>query len=160
MSKMVNIEIALGCSLYEPIGEAIRYKHLFKYASQYELIDRLYRRYVRYEDIDATQRLVEQIFDEIQFDKALRNDFTYAYEQCIEDVKEDAGKNGEHYGEGGNYCHPIRILNVTGIHTDMSPMPEYMAYISAEGEIPLEDYDNLEGNPFWMRPEYVVEKYL
>jgi hypothetical protein len=25
--------------------------------------------------------------------------------------------------------------------------------------IPLEDYDNLEGDPLWMRPEYMLEKY-
>ena len=37
----VNIEIALDCMHYNPIGEAIKYKKLFKYASKYELIDRL-----------------------------------------------------------------------------------------------------------------------
>jgi hypothetical protein len=26
-------------------------------------------------------------------------------------------------------------------------------------QIPLEDYDNLEGDPLWMRPEYMLEKY-
>lgn len=157
----VNIEIALSTHMRHYIGEAIKYKKLFKYASEYELIDRLYRKYVRYEDIEATQRLVEQIFDEIKFDEALRDDFRYAYEKCVEDVHEDAGKNGELYGRDDKaQCPPIRIVNVTGISTDMSPMPEYMWYISAEDEIPLEDYDNLEGNPFWMRPEYVVEKYL
>jgi hypothetical protein len=27
-------------------------------------------------------------------------------------------------------------------------------------QIPLEDYDNLEGDPLWMRPEYMLEKYF
>ena len=153
MSKKVNIEVALYCySITYPIGEAIKYKKLFKYASQYELIDRLYRRYVRYDDIEATKGLVEQLFDEIHFDKALCEEFRYAYNNCEEDA--------EKYKHEYNEYIPIRLVNVTGIHTDMAPMPEYMAYIMAEEEIPLEDYDNLEGNPFWMRPEYVVEKYL
>ena len=34
-----------------------------------------------------------------------------------------------------------------------------MPYPLIEEEIPLEDYDNLEGDPFWMRPEYMLERY-
>ena len=34
----------------------------------------------------------------------------------------------------------------------------YWALKAAE-DIPLEDYDNLEGDPLWMRPEYMLEKY-
>ena len=32
-------------------------------------------------------------------------------------------------------------------------------YFSLSLDIPLEDYDNNEGEPFWMRPEYIIEKY-
>ena len=71
-----------------------------------------------------------------------------AYDECIDDVKRDSGNNREHYGEGCNYCPPIRIVNVTGDTDTELGIPEYMAYISAESEIPLEGYDNLEGNPF------------
>ena len=154
------IEIALCCEYYYPIGEAIKYKRLFKCATKYELIDRLYRRYVKYEDIDATRKLVGKVFDDISFDITLRNDFIDAYDRCINTVKRRINEEEHYGGRGRGYCPPIRIVNVTGIDTDMDAIPEYMAYISAEGEIPLEDYDNLEGNPFWMRPEYVVEKYL
>ena len=152
----VLIEIGLYCSCYYSIGAAVRYKELFEFSSKYELIDRLYRRYVRYEDLYATKELVEQIFDEISFDFAARRDFIKAYDQCLDDAERDSGENGEMYGKGGNYCRPIRIVNLTGISKDSI---QYMFYLTAEGEIPLEDYDNLEGLPFWMRPEYVFEKY-
>ena len=46
-----NIEIALEVMGYYYVGEAVKYRQLFKYAPKYELIDRLYRKYVRYEDI-------------------------------------------------------------------------------------------------------------
>lgn len=32
-------------------------------------------------------------------------------------------------------------------------------YCTLSDNIPLEDYDNNEGEPFWMRPEYIVEHY-
>ena len=155
------IEIALCCEYYYPIGEAIKYKKLFKYASKYDLIDRLYRRYVRYEDINATRELVSKVFDEISFNTALRNDFIDAYDKCINTVERRIKEKEEHYGgRGRSYCPPSRIVNVTGVNTDTSPIPDYMWYISEEGELPLKEYDNLEGNPFWMRPEYLDERVI
>ena len=32
-------------------------------------------------------------------------------------------------------------------------------YCMLSDNIPLEDYDNNDGEPFWMRPEYIIEKY-
>lgn len=32
-------------------------------------------------------------------------------------------------------------------------------YCTLSRNIPLEDYDNNNGDPFWMRPEYIIEKY-
>ena len=32
-------------------------------------------------------------------------------------------------------------------------------YCTISDYIPLEDYDNNEGEPFWMRPDYLIEKY-
>jgi hypothetical protein len=32
-------------------------------------------------------------------------------------------------------------------------------YWMVEKNIPLSDFDNLEGDPLWMRPEYMLEKY-
>lgn len=156
-----NIVIALASEDYVVLGEAKKYKKFFDYAAEYELIDRLYRKYVRYEDTEKTQQLSNDVFEEISFDRKLRQKFTNAYNRCKEQIETYAERNGKYYVEGDK-CPPIRIINVTGVETDQitDQMPSFMAYLSAESEIPLEDYDNLEGNPFWMRPEYVVEKYL
>ena len=85
-----------------------------------------------------------------------------AYDECIDDIKSDGGNNREHYGEGGNYCLPIRIINVTGIESDQitDQMPFFMDYMITENQLPLKEYDNLEGNPFWMRPEYLNERVI
>ena len=55
-------------------------------------------------------------------------------------------ENSEYFIKYGDY-YPIRLC----IHD--------VFYSMVEEEIPLEDYDNLEGDPLWMRPEYMLEKY-
>lgn len=154
-------EIALSSSYRYTIGRAVDYKKLFALAPKYDLLDRLYRRYVRFEDIEPTRDLIKRIFDGLSFDKKLRESFEQAYAKCVEDVEEDSGKNGELYGRGaGKICPPIRIVNVTGINSDTSPNPDYMWYLSAESFIPLKDYDTHDHIPFWMMRDQVIQKYL
>ena len=83
-----------------------------------------------------------------------------AYDKCIDAVKYYVEKNEMPYGreDGRDDCPPIRIVNVTGVNDD--EVPEYIFYSSLEGQLPLEEYDNLEGNPFWMRPEYLNERVI
>ena len=144
------MEIGFRCLDPYPIGDAEQYAPLFKYATEYELIDRLYRRYVRYEDLEATKKLVEQIFDEISFDVVARRDFIKAYDWCLEDVEECSGENGEMYGKGGNYCRPIRIINIHGSNA--------IFYVGMEKYLPFGEYDELEGAPFWADPAYLSER--
>lgn len=139
----MTMKIALAGLGPYTIGDAEQYESLFAYASQYELIDRLYRRYVRKEDIDATKELVEKIFDDISFDKEQRNEFIRAYNWCIKDMQEYLQKYGEYV--------PIRIVNVEGDNA--------IFYVAIEIGLPLEEYDNLKGDPFWMDPFYMEERY-
>ena len=145
----IEIALSLGCNYY--IGEAIKYRRLFRYSSRYELIDRLYRKYVRYDDIDATRDLVKQIFDSMMFTKKLCDTFLEAYDSCVDDVKNYTNGDKRLYGKHKGGCSPIRIINVTD--------PIVVLYAAVESLIPDEDYDNLEGDPLWMRPEYMIEKY-
>ena len=111
---------------------------LFKRINDNPLIDRLYRRYVRRED-------------NVQTLDVLREKATLISEpllNCLIEKLEDGIKGSELSLKtfGGEYC-PIRLC----IHD--------VFYAMVEEEIPLEDYDNLEGDPLWMRPEYMIEKY-
>lgn len=136
----MTTEIALKSRFYYPIGYSAQYKPLFAYASKYELIDRLYRRYVRKGDIEATKELVEKIFDDISFDKDTRNVFIEAYNDCLHDVEDYTDR-----------YRPIRIINIEGDNV--------ILYQAMETDLPLEEYDNLGGDPFWMDPLYMEKRY-
>lgn len=111
---------------------------LFQLINDNTLIDRLYKRYVRPEDNNKTLNILESKA------KIIHNNLL---EKLIEKfAKGIEGSNLDYEIFGGDY-YPIRL----GIGDTFFSM--------VEEEIPLEDYDNLEGDPLWMRPEYMLEKY-
>lgn len=109
---------------------------LFNTINDCQLIDRLYRRYVKREDNEKTLAML------ISKSKIVKNNLL---NELVEKLA--AGiKNSEYFTKYGEYF-PIRLV--------ICDMP----YPLIEEDIPLEDYDNLEGDPLWMRPEYMLEKY-
>ena len=132
------MEIAVrsfGC--FNIIDESVDVFELFQLINNDPLIDRLYRRYVRREDNFATLDLL------MARAKGLNNSLL---EQLVEKLH-DGIKGAElSYKSFGEYL-PIRLA--------ICDLP----YCLIEEDIPLEDYDNLEGDPLWMRPEYMLEKY-
>ena len=133
------MEIALKSLDIITLGEAHEYNCLFLKIKKNELVDRLYRRYVRKEEIANTRNILEKLYSQlnIKHEKKLFSQLLEAVEDQIECSKLCFERSGEYI--------PIRIILAS------SPY-RYL-------EIPLEDYDNLEGDPLWMRPEYVLEKY-
>ena len=134
------IEIGLCSDSTYVIGYSEEYNVLLKRFLNNYYMERLYRRYVKKEDIISTRAKIVDSYKELTkkeqpfFDKLLEAfDYrTKTAEYCLEDY--------------GKYC-PLRIVCTDTV------------YLMLEKNIPLEDYDNLEGDPFWMRPEYVLEKY-
>lgn len=110
---------------------------LFQLINKTPLIDRLYRRYVRREDNFQTLKDLENILKNT--DNKLLVDLIENFREAIEDSEYFFKKYGEYF--------PIRFC----IHDVFFSM--------VEEHIPLEDYDNLEGDPLWMRAEYMMEKY-
>ena len=105
------------------------------------VIDRLYRKIVRLEDVSELQsvlsRLISGDFDKTQkelIEKILKA-LTFFHDCAEHDL--------EKYGD----YTPLRIMLID------------LPYSVLDDNIPLEDYDNNDGEPFWMRPEYIIEKY-
>jgi len=124
------------CS-YSIIAESDKMFELFKLINDNSLIDRLYKRYVNRRENIQTLNLIES--KSKQNPISLLNDLVLKFRNEISHAE-------YFYSEFGKYI-PIRLV--------ICDMP----YPLIEEEIPLEDYDNLEGAPLWMRPEYMLEKY-
>ena len=133
------MDIAITSTWIITLGNLAECKKLFSDIRQYELIDRLYRRYVRYEDIEETYRLLTEFTKKFSVNYELFLKLMRSFEKCWKDSECCFKKYGEYI--------PIRLI--------ISNMP----FPLIEEDIPLEDYDNLEGDPLWMRPEYMIEKY-
>ena len=110
---------------------------LFQQINDDLFIDRLYRRYVRRED---NARTLELLMDR---SKKIQNNLL---DQLVEKFEKGIKKSELSYTTFGDYFQ-IRLAIVD------------MPYSLIVDDIPLEDYDNLEGDPLWMRPEYMLEKY-
>ena len=120
------------------ISEQTDLSELFSFINDNELIDRLYRRYVRREEAEDTLSLLKA--------KSLDDKNMRLHKILVEKFEKEIEHAEYFFKRFGEYI-PIRII--------ISDMP----YPLIEEEIPLEDYDNLEGDPFWMRPEYMLERY-
>lgn len=144
----MSVELALACTYHYSIGDMAQYDPLFDASQENELLDRLCRRYVRYEDIQPTMDLLEQVLPALPLAEDSRRRFWEAYDDCLGNVKNYGGKNGELYGKEG--CRPIRIININGSNA--------IFYVVMETDLPLEEYDELEGAPFWADPKYLEER--
>ena len=133
------MKIALtGAGSYFSLGDSSDYSKVFLQLQEDVLINRLYTKYVKKEDIENTKVALEKAVSKLKGSSLKKiqfilNSFLHLM-KCVEYEFEDY-----------NSYVPIRIVLID------SPY-RYL-------EIPLEDYDNLEGDPLWMRPEYVLEKY-
>jgi hypothetical protein len=96
------------------------------------LLHRLYKSYVSESDFVATTDLVLHLKKTCkQYER-----FFEAFDKAVEET--------QYYIKKQIY-YPI-LVQIVGIPYSFM-------------EIPLSDYDNLEGDPLWMRPEYMLEKY-
>jgi hypothetical protein len=133
------MEIALGSLDIFSLGKSGDYNRLFLKIVDNKLIDRLYRRYVKREDVSNTRNMLNEILFQLESRKERK-----CLIQIIKAFDDQAACAEYSLQDYGKY-HPIRIFLTA------SPY-RYL-------QIPLEDYDNLEGDPLWMRPEYMLEKY-
>jgi hypothetical protein len=120
-------------------GEVEECNSLFLKIIDNELIERLYKRYVKQEDLRGTLEALNGNSERIttKLEKLLLN-------KIIKFIEDQIWFSDRALEKGEKYI-PTRIIL---FH---SPY-RYL-------QIPLEDYDNLEGDPLWMRPEYMLEKY-
>lgn len=129
------MKIALYSDSTFIIGESEDYFLLLsKYRENNMIIDRLFRRYVRREDVLITKQELLKLPDN-RYTKNLINAFDYR------------SKSAEYFLEDWGEYLPIRLI--------LADEP----YCTLSRNIPLEDYDNNDGEPFWMRPEYILEHY-
>ncbi|MDS7931555.1 hypothetical protein RMB13_19115 [Acinetobacter sp. V102_4] len=105
------------------------------------VFDRLYKRYVRYEDIDKTK----QIMDSLR--KLLTQDDNTTYVKFLEyfDSFDSCLEDSIYFYKKFEEYQPLKITVVD--------IPWYVL----ETHRPLEEYDQLEGEPFWSK-EYTEEE--
>jgi hypothetical protein len=121
------------------LGEGEEYKQLFKKLINYHLLDRLYKRYIRIGDLKQTKEILLGVAsslrnkNELELFAKLLKSVAFA----IENTEYVLKKRGKY----------------SPVHITLTDVPYCFL------NIPLEDYDNLEGDPLWLRPEYMLEKY-
>jgi hypothetical protein len=133
------MEVGLGSLDIFSLGDALSCNRLLVRMLDFELIDRLYRRYVRKDDVLYTGNILSETLLRYKNgkEKKLLARLVDAYTDQAECSELAFKRCGEYF--------PIRLFLTA------SPY-RYL-------QIPLEDYDKLEGDPLWMRPEYMLEKY-
>lgn len=137
------MEIALKYFLSTTvIGPQERVNLLFKdMGRDNNLLDRLYRKYVKYvalvETLEVLSFSLEGVVRKHNDYREIADRLTFAFNDAIDMAKAEVSKYNEYT--------PIRLV------------PAELPY--RYFNVPLEDYDNLEGAPLWMRPEYMLEKY-
>jgi len=123
------------------------------------LTDRLYRRYLRLEEIDRAMEAMGQIkklFD-AQPSAEKEDLFTNAHIQnMLRNVRQSAIDNRfskyfaafEECASSASYTARIVGANYQPVMTAVTSLPEcYDSYLNR----PLEEFDKLEGLPFWLR---------
>ena len=133
------MKIAISSCDLMILGEAEEYYKFFQNnLDNNELLDRLYRRYVKRENVNATKEYLKSL--EI---KKSTNSLAKKIRKSLEDQAECSELR---FARTKRYI-PVRIV--------LFDEPYHLL----SRNIPLEDYDNNEGEPFWMRPDYLIEKY-
>ena len=144
------MEIALYEALgYKIVCEQKQLHNLFQKIfsiNKDNLLIRLYKKYVKREDVDKTIKLLENIKDS-------DNNFNRAEKKLLDtliNVFQKATYSSEYsfQHEDDHTYIPVRIIIFDEPFCTLSTRV-----------IPLEDYENNEGEPFWMRPDYIIEHY-
>ena len=143
------MEIALYEALgYKIVCEQKQLHNLFQKIfsiNKDNLLIRLYKKYVKREDVDKTIKLLENIKDS-------DNNFNRAEKKLLDtliNVFQKATYSSEYsfQHEDDHTYIPVRIIIFDEPYSSMS------AYI------PIEDYENNEGEPLWMRPDYITQRF-
>ena len=100
------------------------------------VLDRLYKRYVRFEDIDQTKQIMEYCKSHLTKDG--EDESTNIFLMYFRHFFSSASSSISFYESFGEYL-PIKISVVD--------LPWYLL----ENQRPLLEYDQLEGGPFWLR---------
>lgn len=133
----IAFKSALGMSL---LGNATTYYEIFRSCSD-SLIQRMYLRYVNRNDVKNTLRAL------LEEERRQKTDYkVQLFKRVYDSLKKRASMSEKCLEKFGKYI-PVRII--------LFDEP----YCTLSDNIPLEDYDNNEGEPFWMRPEYILEHY-
>ena len=139
------MKVVLGgvYSSYHVISDDSVLYDLFQVLKKYDqnslLLD-FFKKVVKEENIKSTfeiLKLQRKRCNNLQkklLDKIIQ---AYEYQMELTDLYRDKGKKYD----------PIRFVILDE------------PYCTLSRNIPLEDYDNNDGEPFWMRPEYIIEKY-
>ncbi len=105
-----------------------------------DLLIRLYRKYVKREQVSSTIYLLKSKL------VLLKNKEQKILNHLVDACKYASEVSELSYQTFGIY-RPLRLVTLDE------------PYCMLSQNIPLEDYDNNDGEPFWMRPEYIIEKY-
>ena len=118
----------------------ILFKSILSRSAKQELIMRLYKKYVRRQDVFDT-------ISELRTQSTLYKGKQKRLLASVISACEFGAKKSELCLEKFGEYEPLRFV--------VLDEPYYLI----SHNIPLEDYDNNDGEPFWMRPEYIIEKY-
>jgi hypothetical protein len=130
-----------GGALLRELGDPIVWNNWFlkelSFSAKEEFVylENLYKRYIKFEDITKTKEVLKMKSNTSTFAKILYDEFLI----CLDDA--------------------ISFLETWNKYLSIHLSLSDMIYCVVKKNIPLEDYDNLEGDPLWMRPEYMLEKY-
>lgn len=103
------------------------------------LLARLYKKYVKEEDLNPTLCLLKKLKGKTRNDKNLLKELISKFEYATQSSVYFKNKYG-HYDA-------VRFVLLDE------------PYCTLSRNIPLEDYDNNDGEPFWMRPQYILDHY-
>ena len=122
------------------------------------LSDRLYRRYLRLEELDQAAVLMnqaQQIFSglsstEIDWTETLPNDKNLSWlDPNQANLAEIFSKFFDYFTEAKESA--ISFFECFKIYQPLKIIATNLAAIAIEGDRPLQEYDDLEGKPFWLR---------
>ena len=101
------------------------------------VFDRLYRRYLRPSELAAASRLLSDVASGLPHEaREFHTTFMRSFDKCAE----SAVLNFEAFRESDGYLYePVRLV--------VADLPQF----SVEKARRLRDYDELVGDPFWMR---------
>ena len=142
MHKKLTVSLySFGC--YTELVDSITLYNFFQELFLINKIDlgiRLYKRYIKRNDTRVTIDYLKNVASKLKKNhRVLINSLIRACEYGSEGSELSLRSFGEY--------EPLRLVILDE------------PYCTISDYIPLEDYDNNEGEPFWMRPDYLIEKY-